>query len=260
MVFGSASLWAAPKREGLSPLKVGFASGPDRQILEKVKSLAQARGKTVELIGFSSSQDSLKALADGRIDLSVSQHKIQLEDFTLENNFKLISLGNTYIAPLGFYSQTLKSLDEIGYGAKLVISDDPDKKSRALRLLARLGFIKINDEEEWPYKTEITENPSNLDIIKARVVRPYLNNGSIAAIALSVLTEDIKSLTEGRPALKTLGQEEANSPYVYVVAARPEGAKNGDCLDFVRDYQSQDTARFILKKFEGTIIPVYDFE
>jgi D-methionine transport system substrate-binding protein len=253
------ALGATLDRVRLPVIKVGFINGPDREILERVKSISLRRGQELELVFFPSSQESLKALAQGQIDISASQHQPTLEEFVLENNLKLISLGNTYVAPLAFYSQKIKSINDLESGARLVISEEPDKRRRALRLLAQNGLLKLNDQE-WPSVKDITDNPIKLEIIEAIFFKPYLNSDSISAIAFSALSEEIISQTAGWPKLRSICQEEANSPYVYVLAAKKSRAQRPSYLEFVRDYQSQEIAKFLLRRFEGSIIPVYDFE
>ncbi|MDR1872344.1 MAG: hypothetical protein LBS60_10595 [Deltaproteobacteria bacterium] len=246
--------------QGLQPLKVGLIPGPDREIMERLQFLAVKRGQILELIDFPSAQECLKALAAGQIDLSVSQHRPLLDDFIAENNFNLISLGNTYSAPLGFYSQKIKSLAELSVGDKLVIQDEPDRKRRALRLLAQYGLIRLDESKAWPTKNDIIENAFHLEIIEAPVVRRYLNDDSIVAIAFTALSDEIIARTSGGLGFWSLCQEEPSAVLVNVVAARRSGRNNPRYLEFVKDYQSQDIARFLLERFEGTIIPVFDLE
>jgi D-methionine transport system substrate-binding protein len=258
IVAGATGL-KAETQPGYPIIRVGFVGEPERVILERVKAISTRRGQDVELVGFQSSQDSLKALAARQIDLSVGQHRLTLEDFVQNNNINLISLGNTYISPLTFYSQKVKSLADIKFGDRIVISEEPDKRRRALTLLRQNGLINLNDQEPWPTKKDITDNPNRLEFIEAPIARPFLNNASVAAIAFSSMSEAINSQTAGWPKLRAICQEEPNAPYVYVLASRPSGRNKQYYLEFVKDFQSLEIAKFLLKRFEGTIIPVYDF-
>jgi D-methionine transport system substrate-binding protein len=251
----AGSFWAqeSPK------IRVGVVQGPDKTIVEKVKSVAQESGLEVEVVSFLSSRDSLKALGLRQINLSACQHKPMLEDFVQENNVLLIPLGNTYVAPLGFYSQKIKSLSEIESGAQIVIHVDPDKRRRGLVLLQQFGLIKLKDVP-WPSKADIVENPLNLVFIEADFIRPFLNNDSITAIAFSAMSEDINSLVPSRFRFRPICLEEAALPYVNVVASRLSGRDNPRYEAFVKAYQSPQIADFVLNHFKGTVMPVFDFE
>ncbi|MDR1607481.1 MAG: hypothetical protein LBT38_03630 [Deltaproteobacteria bacterium] len=240
-------------------LRVGHVLGPDRIILERLKEITSRRGQELELVIFSSPEESLKALAEGQIHLSVSQHKPQLEAFVLETKAKLISLGNIYVAPMAFYSQTIKTLAEIGAGARIAVQDEADKRRRAYQLLSQNGLIKLNGEVEWPTKNDIVENPLNLNFVEATVLRTLVGDSSITAIAFSGLSKDMASLAEKTSHFKPLCQEDVASSYVMVVAARASRRENPWLLDFMRDYQSLEMAQFLLENFNGTIIPVFDF-
>jgi D-methionine transport system substrate-binding protein len=258
---GPPAAWAQPgERLGPPPIRVGVARGPERELMEKVKEIVARRGQAVELVHFNASEDSLRALAAGQIDLSASQHKPMLEEFAQRNNLSLISLGNVYVAPLSFYSQKIKTLAEIEPGARIVISAEPDKKKRALRLLSQYGLIKLADGAGRPTKSDVIDNPNNLELIEADVLAPFLNNAAVEAVAFSGMSKSVNSQVVGRPKFRLLMQEDPAAPYVYVLAARRSGAKKPLYLEFARDYQSQEMAQFMLRQFEGTVMPVYELQ
>lgn len=246
------------KAQLLPVIRVGVVRGPDQTIVEKVKEVAARSGLAVEAVNFYSARESLNALAVRQINLSACQHKPLLEDFVQENNVLLIPMGNTYVAPLGFYSQKLKSLSELEDGARLVIHEEPDKRRRALLLLQRYGMITLKDVP-WPSKADVVNNPYRLNIIEANFIKPFLNNDTVSAIAFTGMSDDINALAPTRFKLKPICLEEASLPYVNVVAARLSGKENPRYLEFVKAYQSLETAQFILDHYKGTVIPVYDF-
>jgi D-methionine transport system substrate-binding protein len=228
--------------------------------MEKVKSLAKQRGQEVKITLFTSGYDCLNALAGRKVDLSVSQHKPMLDDYNRENKGNLVVLGYTYVAPLGFYSQKIKSLAQLSNGDRIVIHEERDKRRRALQLLSRYGVIKLDEEVVWPTKNDIKENKHNLEFIEAPFSRPFLNNDTVTAIAFSAMPDFLNDQTPGRPKYRPLCQEEVSGPFVMVLAGRPSARRRPYLMEFVQDIQNLEIAQFLLARFEGTIIPVFDFD
>ncbi|MDR1578294.1 MAG: hypothetical protein LBT86_08765 [Deltaproteobacteria bacterium] len=259
IVFLGQAYAEADSTKVFSVIRIGYVVGPDRIILERAREIARRRGQEVELVEFASPQDSLKALALGQIELSASQNQPQVDQFVLENKFSLVSLGNIYIAPLTFYSQKIKSLAELKTGDRVVMHNEPSKRSRGYRLLSQYGVIKLAEREKWSDRNDVTDNPYQLNFIEAPSFWPFVGNPSIVAMAIIGVSDDIYAKTGGSVKFSTLCQEEAASPYVNVVVARKINRNNSSLLDFLKDYQSLEMAQFLLEYFNGSIIPVYEF-
>ena len=58
-------------------------------------------------------------------------------------HYKIVNVGLTYVAPMGFYSKKIKSFAELKEGAKVGIQNDPSNGNRALLLLQKSGVIKL---------------------------------------------------------------------------------------------------------------------
>jgi D-methionine transport system substrate-binding protein len=254
--WGISSLRADP----MPVIRVGLVRGQDQAILEKLQEILAREGLGLKLQTFYSSWECLQALAGRQIELSVSQHKPMLEAFVQQTGSLLIPLGNTYAAPLGFYSQTIKSLSEIEPRASLVVPEEPDRKRRSLQLLQQSGLIKLQPGRPRQDRSEIADNPYDLNIFSAGFVRSFLNNDSVTAIAFSAMSSEISSLLPARFPLRLLCREADDSPYIYVVVSRLSGKNNPYFQAFVQAYQSPEMARFLLEHFEGSIIPVFDFD
>ena len=123
-------------------IKVGTTSGADVNILEKVVEIAKTKGLEVELVEFSDYQLPNAALAEGEIDLNSFQHIPFLDDFNKEKKTDLVSIGQTYISPIGFFSKKYKSLDELKDGDVVAIPNDASNGGRSLLLLQRAGIAK----------------------------------------------------------------------------------------------------------------------
>lgn len=120
---------------GKKEITVGINPGYSEKILEVVQKNAEKNGLKVNVQVFSDYVTPDLALASGDIDLNVIQHKPFLDAFNEKNGTNLISIGNTYLAPLRLYSYKVKSVDELQDGATIAIPNDPTNGARALLLL-----------------------------------------------------------------------------------------------------------------------------
>ncbi|MDR2406481.1 MAG: metal ABC transporter substrate-binding protein, partial [Deltaproteobacteria bacterium] len=168
---------------------VGTTSGSDVDILEKAVEMAKKDGIVVEIKEFSDYTQLNVALAAGDIDLNAFQHIPYLEDYLKANpNDKLVSIGVTYVSPLGYFSKKIKSLDELKEGDTITIPNDASNGGRALLLLERAGKIKLKDGVGiTPTVQDITENPLKLKIVEVDAAQTpsTLDDPKVVAAAIN---------------------------------------------------------------------------
>ena len=87
-------------------IKVGVV-GENNEAWEQVIKNVSKDGIDVELVKFSDYSQVNQALVDGEIDLNSFQHYAYLEKEKEDKGFELSVIGETLIAPLGVYSNTL---------------------------------------------------------------------------------------------------------------------------------------------------------
>ena len=239
-------------------IKVGTTAGADVEIIEKARDVAAKNGLTVEIIEFSDYVRPNLALVDKEIDVNSFQHMPYLESFNKERNLNLVSIGTTYVSPIGFFSKKIKSLDELKEGDTLAIPNDPTNGGRALLLLQKAGFIKLKDGSgltATPF--DIVENKLNLKIVELDAAQTPRALDDVAASAIN----NTFAIPAGlNPIKDAIYLEDADSPYVNVVVARPEDKDNPLYKKFVEAYQSQEVADFILTRFEGSTLPAFEYK
>ena len=252
-----SALMAAPAF-AQDKIKVGTTTGADVEIIEKAAEVAKRNGLEVQIIEFSDYVRPNLALADKDVDVNSFQHLPYLETFNKERGLNLTSIGATYISPIGYYSKKIKSLDELKEGDKLAIPNDPTNGGRALLLLQKAGFITLKEGSgltATPF--DIVENKLKLKIVEMDAAQTPRAMEDVAASAIN----NTFAIPAGLNPLKdAIYLEDADSPYVNVVVARPEDKDNPVYKKFVEAYQSQEVAEFILKKFEGATIPAFEYE
>src|SRR5258707_11455649 len=124
-------------------IKVGTIGGPDAQIWEVVTKVAKRDGLNVKVVEFNDYVQPNAALDAGDLDANSFQHQPYLDSQVKQRGYKIVNVGLTYVAPMGFYSKKIKSLKDLPQGAKVGIQNDPSNGNRALLLLQKNGVIKL---------------------------------------------------------------------------------------------------------------------
>ena len=73
------------------------------------------------------------ALANGATDANLFQHGVYLEKFSADKGLKLSPLIRVPTAGLGFYSNKIKSLDELKKGDVITLANDPTNRCASRR-------------------------------------------------------------------------------------------------------------------------------
>lgn len=246
------------KAEGTT-IKIGVV-GEYNEVLEKVIArYEEATGNKVELQKFSDYSQPNEALIAGDIDLNAYQHHKFLDEFNESKGSDLISIGDTMLAPMGLYSEKIKSIDELEDGAKVAIPNDPTNGSRALFLLQEAGLIKVDGEAgELIGVDKVTDNPKNLEIIEmdASTTPRSLEDVDIAAV------NDTFALDSGLDKEKSVFVEDPKSEsvkeYINLIAARKEDENNEAYKEFVKYYQTEETKKDMEEITKGAWLPAWE--
>lgn len=243
--------------EALSEEKliVGVTPGPHEQIMEVVGEITAEKGLDLELKVFSDYVLPNTSLDEGSIDVNSFQHGPYLKQFNEDKGTDLVSIGATYISPMGFYSDKFDSFDDIPKGATIGIPNDPTNGTRALYILEEAGFIKINKEKRAKATIhDLDENPKNLKFIEleAAQIPKQLTEVDAAAINTNYALE-----AGINPADDALLIEAADSPYANQLVVRAENKDDAAAKLLVESYQSEKVKKFIEEEFDGSILPTW---
>lgn len=242
------------------PIKIGVVGEKNEVWEEVIKRYEEGTGKKAELVRFSDYTQPNEALASGDIDVNSFQHYLFLGEYNKEQGEeKLVAIGDTMLAPIGFFSNQIKSLDELEDGAKVAIPNDPTNGPRALFLLQEEGLIKVNGEPgDLITVDDITENTKNLEFIEmdASQTARALDDVAIAAV------NDNYALDAGlSPAQDAISLEDPHGTdtkiYVNVIATRKEDKDNEDYKELVKYYQTDETKADYDKYTNGAWIPAW---
>lgn len=242
---------AAVKNE----ISVGITPGYSEQVMEYAAKEAAKQGLTVNIKTFSDYVTPDQALAAGDIDLNSFQHRPFLQAFNEKNGTHLVSIGNTYLAPLRVYSNKITSIKDVPDGAKVSIPNDPSNGGRALLLLDHNGLLKLKPGTDPTKATinDIAENPKKLEIIELEAAQLPR---SLDDVTISVINAGYAK-SANLDSKKALATEDNTSPYVNIIAAREQDKDNPTYQKFVKIFQSDNVRKYINDNFSDGLVPAF---
>mgnify|MGYP000226547218 FL=1 len=242
---------AAVKNE----ISVGITPGYSEQVMEYAAKEAAKQGLTVNIKTFSDYVTPDQALAAGDIDLNSFQHGPFLQAFNEKNGTHLVSIGNTYLAPLRVYSNKITSIKDVPDGAKVSIPNDPSNGGRALLLLDHNGLLKLKPGTDPTKATinDIAENPKKLEIIELEAAQLPR---SLDDVTISVINAGYAK-SANLDSKKALATEDNTSRYVNIIAAREQDKDNPTYQKFVKIFQSDNVRKYINDNFSDGLVPAF---
>ncbi|MGE5653951.1 MAG: MetQ/NlpA family ABC transporter substrate-binding protein [Bacillota bacterium] len=260
LLLSGCAAKAAPSASntGSKTVKLGL-TGTDSRVWKDVQARAAKEGIKLELIYFSDYVRPNQALAEGEINANAFQTKIYFDDFKAKHGLDLTSIGDTVIAPMGIYSQKVKSVTELKDGAKIGIPNDATNGGRALVLLQSAGLIKLRPGAgNVPTKKDIAENPKKFEIIElvaTQIPRSLpdldaaaINNGVAVQAGMNPVTDSIY--------IEDFKSKDAE-PYVNIIAARTKDKDDATLKRIVALYQTEETKKALQDEFKGATIPAW---
>lgn len=257
IVLLSLSLLTACGKESgdTEKIVIGVSPDPHAKIVAQVVEDLKEDGIELVIKEFTDYVTPNTTLDDGDLDANYFQHIPYLEDFVEKEGVNLVHLDGVHIEPMALYSSKVDSLDALEEGAEIAIPNDSTNGGRALLLLQDHGLIKL-DEAAGILATErdITENPKNLKFtaLEAALIPRALDDVDAAVINTNYALEaDLNPTEDG------IIVEDANSPYINVIAVR-KGEENQDKFKkLIRALQSEKVRKFIEEEYKGAIVPAF---
>lgn len=160
-------------KDGETTVKVGVMtlSDTEKARWDAVEKNLKGKGIKLEFTQFTDYSQPNVAVKDGSVDINAFQHHNFLDNWNSKNGDALVSVADTYIAPIRLYSGTengknkYTSIKEIPKGGTIAVPNDPTNESRALYVLQSAGLIKLDTKDgELANVSNIKENPKDLKI------------------------------------------------------------------------------------------------
>jgi D-methionine transport system substrate-binding protein len=257
--FAATTLFASfGARADDQVIKVGTVSGPDAQVWAVVQKVAKREGLNVKVIEFNDYVQPNAALDAGDLDANSFQTGPYLDGQIKQRGYKLVSVGLTYISPIGVYSKKFKSLNDLPQGAKVAVPNDPSNENRALLLLQNKGLIKLragagaNGNNATPL--DVAENPKKVKIVELDAAQLPRALGDVDA---AVINTNYALAAGLQPTKDAIALEDIHSPYANLIAVRVQDKDKPWVKKLVAAYQSEDVRQFIKNEFKGSMVPSF---
>jgi D-methionine transport system substrate-binding protein len=233
-------------------LKVGVTAGPHEQVVEKVKEVAEKQGLNIEIITFNDYVQPNIQLNDKQIDVNIFQHQPYLDKFNGDHNMNIISVGNAVNFPMGVYSIKIKSLDELKSGDKVSLPNDPTNGARALMLLEAANVIKLKEGIGAKATVrDIIENQKNIEFVELEA--PMVAR-SLPDVTAAVINTNFAVEAKLNPVKDSIFIEPKESPWINVIAVRPENKDDDIVKELIKVYQTEEIRKFIDETFGGAVV------
>lgn len=247
------------EENGVTTIRIGASPAPHAQILTFVKeNLAEDAGLALEISEYTDYQLPNQALNDGDLDANFYQTPAFLEGQMSEKGYDFHAFEGIHVEPLGVYSETLTSLDELKDGDEVAIANDPTNRGRGLDLLAANGVITLADGVAPTSATtgDIAENPKNLkfsELEAAQIPR------SLADFAIAVVNGNYALEAGLNPSEEAIVIEEGEgNPNANMMVVRTADAENEALVKLDGLLHSDEVRAFIEETYtDGSVIPAF---
>lgn len=237
-------------------LKIGATPVPHAEILEFVKPILAKEGINLEIVVFQDYVQPNLALDQKDIDANYFQHFPYLETFVKERNLPLTAIAKVHIEPVGFYSQSIKSLDQVKNGDIIAIPNDPTNGGRALALLEKAGLIKLKDGVGIKgTEQDIVSNPKQL---KIKALEAAQLPRALPDVAGAVINTNFALEAQLNPTKDALIIEDKDSPYANILVVRKDRANDPALQKLAQVLVSPEVRKFIEDKYKGAIVPTQE--
>lgn len=256
---GAATLLQLPSAQAAQRVRVGIRGGIGEELWAEVAKAAKAKGLDVQLVVLGGAVSPNEALNNGDLEANAFQHLPFLQDQVRQRGYQIVSAGNTLIAPIAFYSNKHKRLQDLPAKARVGIPNDPSNQTRALVILRDQGLIKLRDGFD-PFSStvglaDVTANPRQLQLVEAAsnvLARSVPDLDAAAVINTFAYQVGLIATRDGIAV-----EKREYNPYVNIIAVRSKDQDAPWVKALVASFQTEAIRRFIETKYEGTLIPAF---
>lgn len=247
------------EKDGVTTIVVGASPKPHAEILQFVQDeLAQEAGLSLKITQYTDYQIPNQALNDGDLDANFYQTPNFLEQQEKEKGYDFHGFEGIHVEPMGLYSESLASLDEVPDGAKAAIANDPANTGRGLALFEAAGLITLKEGVDVISATpaDIADNPKNIEFttLEAAQIARSLGDVDLGAVNGNYALEAGKSPKDDSLFLEP-GED---SPYGNMLVVREADKDNEALVKLDELLHSDEVKAFIEETYsDGSVIPAF---
>ncbi|MBQ8971189.1 MAG: MetQ/NlpA family ABC transporter substrate-binding protein, partial [Lachnospiraceae bacterium] len=192
-------------------------------------------------------------LVDGEIDFAYFMHVPAMESIEEEMGVTLYSMGGIHVEPYACFSDKYASKDELPENAVIAIPNDSSNEYRALKVLEKEGFIKLNPEMTAMDSSikEIDEYLIPIELIEMDQANIIPSAADFDAYFVNVN----RALEAGIDTTAYLMREGEDSEYANIITVTEANKDNEAIKTMVEVLQSDEIKQFITDNYNGAVIP-----
>lgn len=241
--------------QGKTLVKIGVV-GAQQDLWKLVQTNLAKENIEIKLVEFSDYNIPNEALASGDLDLNSFQHHQFFNNYLKESGKDLVAIGDTFLSPIGLYSNKISKVEEIKEGATIAIPNDPTNEGRALQVLAQAKLITLDRQDGWANVKNIKSNPKNLKITPLDAAQTAQSLQDVeAAIVNTDLAIDAGLKVEDAIFREKVSEE--TKAYINLIAARAQDKDHPVFQKIVAAYQSEAVAQKMKEIYKGAQVPAW---
>ena len=228
---------------------------PHAEILELIKPTLAKEGVDLQIKVFTDYVQPNVQVAEKRLDANYFQTLPYLENFNKGKGTNLITVVGVHVEPFGGYSKKIKKIEDLKDGVTVAIPNEGSNSGRALLLLQKAGVITLKDPTNaLATPKDIASNPKNL---KFKELESALLPRVLDQVDLDLINTNYALEAGLNPAKDALIIEDAKSPYVNFLVARPDNKDSDAIQKLAKALTSPEVKAFIEKKYNGAVVPAF---
>lgn len=250
-------LSACQQKEAANEIKVGTISGPETELMEVAKRVAEKKyDLDIKIVPFTDYTMPNAALSDGSIDANMFQTIPYFDADINARHYRLSIIGKTFIYPMAIYSKKISNIKDTPKDAIVAVPNDPSNEARALLLLQKAGLIKLKPGSGvFATTLDIEKNPLQLRIKQLDAAQlPRV----LSDVTLAVINTNYAIPAGLFPTKDSIFMEAKDSPYANVVVVRTADKDNPKFKELVASLHSKAVLNAADKLFHGQAIPAWD--
>ena len=243
-------------QDNTNTIKVGVISGPDTEVMDVAREVAQQKYDiNLVVVPFSSYTMPNAALNDGSIDANIFQHVPYLQAAIKAKHYQIVPIGKTFIYPMGIFSKSVKNVQSIPNKSSIAIPNDPTNEARALLLLQKAGLITLKPGVTTTATVmDIAKNPKHLKIVPLGAAQlPRVLND----VAAAVINTNFAIPAGLSPKHDEIYQEGVDSLYANVIVVRTKDKDNPLLLKLIPIMHSQAVVKKAQSLYHDQAIPAW---
>lgn len=238
-----------------SQLKIAATAIPHAEMLEAIRKDIEEEGYELQILTITDYNLPNRMLAEKEISANFFQHIPFLEDQIKRFNYPITCYVKVHIEPLGFYSKKIQEISSLKDKSLIAIPSDPTNEARALLLLQKQGLIQLKDPNNFlSTPQDIISNPHHFSF---KEIDASILARTLVDVDGAIIPTNFALQAHLNPLKDALFIEDADSPYVNVIAICKTEGQQKDLLVLKKWMNSEKMRAFILEKYQGALVPAF---